>query len=585
MKRFLSAVLVAGLAALPAAGQKAVPKLKKRESAPAGNNVEDAYRIRAYTKLVQVPVIVTRSGQHVRGLKKEDFSILEGETPRPIATFEEVIPTTEKFLPAQKPGEYTNVPGSVAQAPRPIVIIALDVANSPFMNQQQGRLQLIKYLEEKIEAGSLFSLVAFSRGKLVTVHELTSDPRVLVAALKGMKSSAAFAGGEAAFGSGQSVVPSMVVGSGGDVNAIAASMELARVETDRLDALAENQDPMFGELRQAVIADGVFDALNSLAKSYAGIPGRKSLFWVSSWFPQWRDGRSGISSSDWSGTYLKTMEALNDANISVYPVDSRGLIAPAGFSTDGQRMTMAQVKNPFGHVNGSRMNMGTAIGGRSRMEISVDQVSRNRPEESARDIAELTGGRAFYGANDLVGAFRKADEDAHHYYMLGYYLPANETVKPGRKVLRVVVDRPGVKVRGRNRMFIAPVGQRMDDVKAAVLSPLEFTTLPVMVKFDPGQSVEKADFTLSVHGRDVELEEASNRVAVDFLVISRDPSGMTRDIVGKTLDGKVDNAGRFHEIPINLYEAVKLPQNGGTVRFIVRDRVSGKIGSVIVEVP
>jgi VWFA-related protein len=46
---------------------------------------------RARTDLVQVDVVVVdKDGNHVRGLKKEDFQLFDRRKPRPISAFDEV---------------------------------------------------------------------------------------------------------------------------------------------------------------------------------------------------------------------------------------------------------------------------------------------------------------------------------------------------------------------------------------------------------------------------------------------------------------------------------------------------------------
>ena len=50
-------------------------------------------QFRSQTTIVQVPVVVTdKAGNHIHGLTKADFKVLENGKPQKIASFEEIIP-------------------------------------------------------------------------------------------------------------------------------------------------------------------------------------------------------------------------------------------------------------------------------------------------------------------------------------------------------------------------------------------------------------------------------------------------------------------------------------------------------------
>jgi VWFA-related protein len=82
---------------------------------------------------------------------------------------------------------------------------------------------------------------------------------------------------------------------------------------------------------------------------------------------------------------------LNNANLAVYPVDDRGLMAPQEYRAD-----LAAVAPPSP--------------GREQATFATMRV-----------LADRTGGRAFYNNNDLAAAMRRATEDASRTYVLGYY--------------------------------------------------------------------------------------------------------------------------------------------------------------------
>src|SRR5258708_25619695 len=63
---------------------------------------EDKVEFRTDTILVQVPVVITdKSEQHVHGLKKEDFRVIENGKEQTVASFEEVTATHKPVTIAQ----------------------------------------------------------------------------------------------------------------------------------------------------------------------------------------------------------------------------------------------------------------------------------------------------------------------------------------------------------------------------------------------------------------------------------------------------------------------------------------------------
>ena len=95
--------------------------------------------IKAYTKLVQVPVIVRdKSGQPVKGLTKDDFVLYEDGKVVKISNFQASTSAEERSqlsvaglkLP---PGEYTNVGPRSRPVERPVVLLMIDATSISFL--------------------------------------------------------------------------------------------------------------------------------------------------------------------------------------------------------------------------------------------------------------------------------------------------------------------------------------------------------------------------------------------------------------------------------------------------------------------
>ena len=129
-------------------------------------------------------------------------------------------------------------------------------------------------------------------------------------------------------------------------------------------------------------------------RTYREYPERKSLIYFSSGF-----STTGIENQS---QIRSTVDTANQSNISIYTVDSRGLVAlpPGG---DASR------KAPSGRA----MFSGSA---RERQVASL-----SNSQETLTTLAHDTGGTAFQDTNDLAPVFDKVLNDTQAYYMLGYF--------------------------------------------------------------------------------------------------------------------------------------------------------------------
>src|SRR5260370_42610527 len=93
---------VALIAALVCSIVFAKPKDKDKD-----NNSEVKFTAR--TELVLIPTLVTdKSGNHITGLKKEDFTVFENGREQKVATFEEITSDAHRWSRPRNPNEFSN---------------------------------------------------------------------------------------------------------------------------------------------------------------------------------------------------------------------------------------------------------------------------------------------------------------------------------------------------------------------------------------------------------------------------------------------------------------------------------------------
>jgi hypothetical protein len=158
-------------------------------------------------------------------------------------------------------------------------------------------------------------------------------------------------------------------------------------------------------------------SLQTLANQLTSIPGRKSIFWITEAFPRWLI--RGAYESAWD----KTFHALNEANAAVNGIDTRGMIS-YGQPATGAISTMVQ-------------------------------------------IAERTGGKAYFYRNDIDGALEEGITALRVVYTLRFALPDSERDKKFH-VLKVKVGRPRVQVYARQGYYAGGEEQPADLITSKI---------------------------------------------------------------------------------------------------------------------
>jgi VWFA-related protein len=535
---------------------------------------EKKVEFKSQTVLVQVPtVVVDKAGNHIHDLKKEDFKVEENGKEQKIAVLEEVTATNARLIQATNPpGTFSNVTQD-GEAPRNVVVIALDTVNTPFLDQAMGRKQLVQYLADNLDSVPVLAMVVIGGNGVRTISGLTNDSDVLLAALKKVRSelptlqgvdhdSLALAGGGANTGIGTILSPSKENLSGGTIFGQGGD------PTAALRQFVVQGDASYAGYAQDRAVENTMQAFLSIAWSLSGVPGRKSLIWATGGFPFIMDSPSAVPGGYLSALYERAMEALNDAQVSVYPVDVRGLVNMSGMG-DGRGR---------GTVNGQAM----AVRNVSRSWLQGARV------DTLKDFAEMTGGKAYYNSNDLGTGFKRAVEDSTSYYLIGYYLDTHNT-KPGWRKLKVKVEHKDVEVRSRSGFLVTnatmnPELTQQADIGFALSSPFDSTGIPLAVEWretSPDGDKKKVGFTMHLPATGVTIEGDHNAFNVDFMAQAVKNDAPPAN-VGSTAKGtftaealtKVKSDGIFYN------NAFHLPPGDYQVKFVVRDNLSGRVGSV-----
>ena len=177
--------------------------------------------------------------------------------------------------------------------------------------------------------------------------------------------------------------------------------------------------------------------------------------------------------------------------------------------------------------------------------------------------------------------------------MLGYYLDRSKN-QSGWRRLGVKVKRDQAQVRARSGFFVTnattdPEKSRTDDIALALQSPLDCTALALVGRWDniePGNEPGKkhVNYRLGLPSASSFINDAdNNHVALELLAMAKTSKGEPTDHpVSQKIEGylRPERVSAIRQRGIVFTGALDLAPGEYTVRFVVRDDLSGRIGSL-----
>ena len=261
----LSAVVIVVAASMTLAQEKP-------QTAPAPDPVAT---IKVESRVVLVDTVVTdKKGNYVRDLTANDFKVWEDGKEQPITSFSR---------------EDANDP---THAQRHYLVLFFDDTTMEFGDQAKARDAAAKFIDSNVGPNRMVAVVEFG-GMLKIAQNFTADPDRLKKVVAGVKFSTVSPNGP--------------------------SPDLASLDTSQVPQASLLGGPAMGGMEADFGARSVFMALRNLANGLAGVAGRKSVIMLSAGFPMTIELQSELTS---------VIDACNKANVAVYPIDVRGLVAP-----------------------------------------------------------------------------------------------------------------------------------------------------------------------------------------------------------------------------------------------------------------
>jgi len=493
---------------------------------PAGSVQEapgQGYHLAVTTRVVVLDVVVTdKHGKlvHRNDLTKDDFTIYEDKVPQRILSFES--PATH-----QMPVSATAVVNSAADLKKigdaPVTILVLDELNSKFEDMSYSRQMMVKYLEEQPPVLKQPTVLLFAENTKVTQgHDYTQNRDELIAIVKKHMPE----------------YPWRMMNSG-------------RNGPGAVERMAQ-----------------VLATLQQLAQSSSGTPGRKNIIWVGNGFP----------SADLVGLDQLTSDTIEAA---VRRVTAKLLAS---------RITMYTI-NPI-------------AGSSATIDIETPDDLNQAPQDAGpdpfgngtvnfTDFAPSTGGMSFQGRNDINNVIAEGIAQGEEYYTISYS-PSDKTEDPS-KYRDIVIKMKDPELRATTRKGYYPdtasdLNELADktvtdkqkqrdlalDLSQALTTTISYNGLSVTAaKGKAGEytiHVTDEHLSWSDPGPDG-AEHSEATVAAAWY----DSKGKLLGHVAReeTAPRGAGNTGAAFTLPLP-----SVPSNAVRIRFVVRDALSGHMGTV-----
>ncbi len=506
--------------------------------------------LRVTSDLVLTNVVVRdrKTGLPVRGLTRDDFTVLEDGKPQQIESFdyEDVNEAAALRPPTVAQGASgsigrTAIGTSINAGVQPLTpkelsghrLIVLFVDTTSLQPDDLERVQQAArdYVQKRMQPADIVAVV--SLGNTLSVdQDFTQDKSLLLHAI------ASYSPGGA-----QGFTP----GATATTNQVEDTTSFTADETDYNDLNTDRE--LF--------------AIATIARSLAPIREKKSLLYFSGGI-----SRDGIENQ---ASLRAAINASVRANLSIYSVDARGLqaVTPLGDATTGS-------------LRGTSGYNGAAL--QNNLDANFNS------QEVMATLSSDTGGKSFFDNNDFSPAFERVQQDTASYYVIGFR--STNLLRDGRyRKLTIRVRRDDVKLEYRPGYY-APAdfqhSNRQDrerDLEAQLSSDLPATDVSLYLQpffFRAGTPNRYTiPVSLLVPGSQIPFTRGGSRdkATLDIIGIVKDAKGETMGETRDTVKLALDAQQQVSRKNIEYTTSFTLPAGSFHLKFVVRENETGKMGS------
>jgi VWFA-related protein len=510
---------------------------------------------RATTRLIVQSVFVKdKDGKPIEGLTAKDFVITEDGQPQDIAFVEYQRLATEAPAQAadpQAPVPLTAKPATTATTVAPtvqtqissppsgdiryqdkrLIVLYFDGSSMPPADSIRAYTNALKFINTQMTRSDLVAIMAFQNGAVSVKNDFTDDKEKL-----------------------REVIGILIYGDDQNNDGIPDHPEGTAFGQNDAEFNIFNTDRQLAALQTAV---------NMLK----GLPEQKTLLYFASGMR--------LNGADNQAQMRATVNAAIRANVTLNPIDARGLVAmpPLGDATQ---------RSPGG------LAMFTGA--------TANQIMNNfqRSQDTLYALAKDTGGKAMFDYNDLSLGMVQATQAVTSYYIIGYYSTHLATDGKYRRV-KVSLNNPqyasadvsfrqgyyGDKAFGN---FSASDKERQLEDALMLENPVTEITIAMEVNFFQLNSAEYfVPVAVKIPGSELALAKRRGalRTLIDFIGEVKDDNGYTIQNMRDKLDIPLDKetAEKLATSPIQYETGFTLLPGKYVIKLLARDTETGRIGT------
>ena len=534
-----------------------------------GTPVQPQPTFRLGVNFVEVDTVVTDgSGRFVRGLTVEDFEVLENDVPQAVSVFSLVdIPVERPDGPLTRPAVLsdvlTNEPGSSGR----VYFLVLDDLHVAASRSHMVREMANRFVDRYVGANDLAAVIHIGRSSASQAFTLSKPLlRRSINRFTGRKLPSRTLN-KLTDATMQQELPDALMGPLIDADS-PLRVEYANMMLGTIEDLSRYVSRLQGRRKAVVLfSEGIdYDLDAPLTDSFSGLA-------------------VGTEVPAIHGSLRAMLETAMRANVTIYPVDPRGL----GHELEGVSGIGVM---PTGYSFPEGVEPLPTYGIRDVERGLKDELDGSL--DALMTLAHETGGFAAINSNDFERPFQRIVDANSSYYLLGYYPTARATDGSFRNV-RVRVRQPGLEVVARRGYFApranaerATTESSVAAVREVAASPtassgLSMRVVPQVLKAPSG--VARVHLTVELGADEVPLREAGGLFRNTLLLLweAVDADGEVR--ASQTQKAEIKLGARNHavarEYGLSMIAEFDLPAGRYQLRVAAFEELSGRSGSVV----
>jgi VWFA-related protein len=540
--------------------------LPDRPAIPTADLPDTGSPLRMTVRLVDINVVAyDKKGRPVTDLKPEDFEIYDNGLKQKMqsfsqpggATAQESVHGTDQPVFSNRRTDAPDASLKIAGNEGSIAIFLIDAGNLVWSDLTNAREAMLRFLRS-LPANQRVGLYVMKFQGFQILEEGTVDHALLASKLRQWLPNAK------------------------DLARWQAEDQHNRQQFDEVldptnlqsgngfNSAQQTGNPIDPQLRENGSNPGrsSLSILAGIAQHLATIPGHKNLVWVTT-DNVLADGTDKAGSSNQGsmhieGRLLGAQEALNDAHVSLYPLDA------------------SQLETQTIDASLTNRNIELAPGG----GVAEMQQDLHPIPAVLKEMAEATGGRAIRRSSDIRAALSSVVEDGLASYLLSF-APNTASDDQYHQLSVKLTARRGVTLRYRTGyQYTREPSTLKERFRQAIWQ--SFDANEIALRANPTASSSGATLKLNIAANDLSLKQQGDRWVdkLDIFLVQRDDAGFHAQITGQTLGLTLTQATyqKLLEEGLPFNQPVEKIEDTGSVRIVVVDENSGWMGSVTVPV-